>query len=257
MLAIDAWHKPLRAGGSSSVHVDLSFREGRLGGDNDDFPFTFRIKLKKALLTIKVESPLKIERKSVARGIPSDEAEYSRIRAVREEAKANASLKGRLSPAAIHLTASGELSSGHEVRQEDQVRVVQHIPRIIASPIPGGQQEYGWELSPGYDEELSGSPWEPVEHPRLSVRSPESSSAIDPIIKVIVTCRLEDIEITDLTPKQSGFTASVREAIFNEINMAAAIQQIKLTLREANLEVGKLDDRFADIILADALSVEE
>lgn len=79
VLRLDAWHKPLRTdGGTSSVYVELSFEEGRLGGDAD-LPFTFRVRLKRALLTIEVEEPLKIDRASIARPIPKSEVERKQL----------------------------------------------------------------------------------------------------------------------------------------------------------------------------------
>ncbi len=82
VLSIDAWHGPIRTDGDvSAVHVELSFQQGRMGGDDPGFPFTFNIALKRALLTVRLEPPLKLDRNSVARQIPSNQGEYTRIMA--------------------------------------------------------------------------------------------------------------------------------------------------------------------------------
>ncbi|WP_454280123.1 hypothetical protein [Sphingomonas sp. Marseille-Q8236] len=79
-LAIDAWHEPMRFDGQTfSVHVELSFKSGRIGGDDPNFPFTFNIALKRALLILKMEEPLVIDRRTVARSIPANTAEMTRI----------------------------------------------------------------------------------------------------------------------------------------------------------------------------------
>lgn len=53
VLSLDAWHDPFRCNGETSgVFVELSFHEGRLGGEESNIPFTFKIELKRALLTV-------------------------------------------------------------------------------------------------------------------------------------------------------------------------------------------------------------
>lgn len=258
VLAIDAWHQPLRTnGGTSSVHVELSFRNGRIGGDDPEFPFTFRIALKRALLTVKLEPPLKLDRNSVARSIPVDQGEHTKTLSLRDEAKANASFSGKVSPSSLHASISGGASVHAEASQQDQLRVVQSIPRIIATPRPMGSHEYAWELVPGHNETLEGQPWNPVAEPRLSVHSVNSLGAIAPSIKIFVSCDLHDIEITDLKLKKNGPLDILKEAAFNRVNVAVAVQHLKLTLKEMTLEVGQLDDRFSELIVADLLSTEQ
>jgi hypothetical protein len=199
---------------------------------------------------------LEIDRKSIARGVPADEADLSKTLAIREATKNNSEAKGRITPASMHLSATASTKAEKDVSKEDELRIVQRIPRILATPIPGGSAEYSWELVPGYQEALEGQPWDPVLSPRFSMKPLVSSSAIDPSIKVLVSCRLEDLDIDDLTPKKRGIGPALKEIIFNEINKAAAIQQIKHALKEAQLEFGALDDRFSRFLVADAVSVE-
>jgi hypothetical protein len=55
VLSLDAWHEPFRCDGETSgVFVELSFHEGRLGGDDAAMPVTFKIELKRALLTVRL-----------------------------------------------------------------------------------------------------------------------------------------------------------------------------------------------------------
>ncbi|WP_203308822.1 hypothetical protein [Sphingomonas beigongshangi] len=257
-LSIDAWHDPFRVDGSTSgVHVEISFSEGRLGGDDAEFPFTFKLALKRALLTIKVERPLSLERRSVARSKPTADAERTMILAYREAAKANLAAKGRITPATIHLAISGEAKAEEEVTSEERVKVVQTIPAIVVSPKPVDRQSYSWDMVPGHSETLQGQPWDPVDEPRLRVSVDGTIPKIDPVISIVVSCALEDIEISDLVPKRSTLNDKVRNVIYNDISEKAAIQYLKRILVNADLETGKLDDRFSDLIVADLLALPE
>ncbi|WP_342251386.1 hypothetical protein [Sphingomonas sp. OTU376] len=258
VLAIDAWHKPLRVdGGTSSVHVELSFHQGRLGGDNPDMPFTFRVRLKKALLTVSVEQPLEIDRESVARSIPPSSLEHTKILKLNEKAKQNASLLGKISPSALQIAAGASISSEVESTADEEYRFVRHIPNIIATPKPKGAREFSWELRPGQSETLEGEPWNPVEEPRLSVKSLLNQARLDPAIRVTVSCKFEDLEIDDLSLKGTGIIDIAKEALFNRMNEAAAIQQLKLTLRDAQLEFGDIDDKFSNLLIADMLASKQ
>lgn len=258
VLAIDAWHQPFRTnGGTSTVHVELSFRNGHIGGDDPDFPFTFRIALKRALLTIKLEPPLKLDRHSVARSNEKDRGEHTKTVSLRDEAKANASLSGKVTPATIHASISGGASSMLETSQQDKLHITRSVPKIIATPRPMGMHEYAWELLPGHDDILDGQPWNPVDDPRFAVQSLKAIGPLPPTVKVFVSCKLQDIDITDLRLKKTGPFDVIKEAAFHRLNTTVAIQHLKLTLKDMNLEVGHLDDRFSSLIIADILASEQ
>lgn len=258
VLSIDSWHEPFWIDGSTSaVHVELSFHEGRLGGDTDDFPFTFKINLKKALLTIRVERPLEIERSSVARSVPEAQVELTRLRMAREAAQAQVGVSANITPAALAFALRGEAKKATEISSQDELKMVQSLPETLVSPRPDGPQQYSWELEPTFRSALRGQPWDPVASPRLRVRFPGSHLKLDPCISVEIRCALEDIHISDLRPKKYGVGEDIKEMIFNRINEAAAIQHLKLTLRDADLEPSQLDNRFSEIILASVISVPE
>ena len=258
VLSIDAWHSPITYDGKKfSVHVELSFRNGRIGGDDPDFPFTFNIALKRALLTLELEQPLAIDRASVARHIPADQAELTKILAARDEAKTNVNFTGKITPASLALSLSGNADQTQSQSREDQIKVVQQIPRVIAQPHPIGEREYAWELSPGHGMLLEGQPWDPVEQPRLSARYiGQGRPAIEPALKAFVSCKLEDIEITDLKLKDQSISGILKEMAFNRVNEAAAIQQLKLTLREMELQTGSLGDIYSEMTIADVIVSE-
>jgi hypothetical protein len=258
VLSVDAWHQPFAVGGSSSaVHVELSFQEGRIGGADPDFPFTFRLNLKRALLTVKLEPPLEIERSSVARSVPSSEVELKRLRVAKEAALASLDGRATLSPLAIAIALKASAYNKREVGAEDHLRVVQNLPETLVSPRPGGSREYTWELEPTFRESLRGQPWNPVDAPRLRVKTSGGMPPLPPTIKVEVSCALCDLQISEIEPKDKSIGQSLRNIVYNDNNQAAAVQHIKLVLRDADLEPAVLDNRFSDVLLASILAIPE
>lgn len=256
VLSLDSWHDPIRTETGSAVHVEVSFQRGRLGGDDADFPFTFNIALRKALLTIDLESPLSIDRRTIARSIPPNQGELTQILDAQKKSKNNASLKGKLSPSSMHISASGGASFESGVSQEQKLKLVQQIPKTVAIPKPGGSQSYSWELFPGYEEYLSGQPWHPVDEPRFYTVSAKGKSKLSPSIKITMSCLLEDIIIDNLEMKDCRPLAIIKEMALNKVNNAAAVQYIKQCMKSMQLEAGALDDRFSKLIIADVISTE-
>jgi hypothetical protein len=259
VVAIDAWHKPIKVGkDAASVHVELTFKQGRIGGENTDFPFTFRICLKKAVLTVKVEHGLDVERASVARNIPQASVEHTKLRVARDQAltKLGAGIKLTPSRVAAEISVNGQASS--EQNNEEQLKLVQSLPQTLVTYEPAGRTEYRWSLVPVFDEELNGQPWHAISEPRLSVRQEAQGSKIEPVISVELSCALEDLEITDIEPKENPkLSDKIREFVFHDTNKAAAIQHLKLVLRDADLEPGQLDNRFSHLLIASVLALEE
>src|SRR6478672_4710428 len=115
VLSLDAWHEPFQCDGNTSgVFVELSFHEGRLGGEAG-IPFTFKVELRRALLTVRLEAPLEIDRRNVARSIPETDVELRRIKSAKAHAEASLSAKAKLSPRDMALALSGAASKGHSI----------------------------------------------------------------------------------------------------------------------------------------------
>jgi hypothetical protein len=257
-MSLDAWHDPFRLDGSTSgVYVEVSFKGGRVGGDSPEIPFTFKLSLKRALLTIQLESPLEIERRSVARSIPSTAAELSSILKTKERAEISLGGKAKISPASFHLALSGESKSTDEVSREDEIKVIQTLPQIIVSPRPVSSRSYSWHLESSYNPSLQGQPWHPADEPRFRIKAIDNIQKIFPTIKVVVSCALEDIIIEDIKLKSDGLGQSIKNIIFNNINEAAAIQHLKLVLKNSDLEPSAMDNRFSDLIIANVLAMSE
>jgi hypothetical protein len=257
-LSLDAWHDPFCVDGTTSaVYVELSFKEGRLGGDDSEFPFTFKLGLRKALLTVELESPLEIDRRSIARSVPEAAVELSRILSAKEIAERQIAGRAALSPAALHLAISGEAKKLSQVSRDDQMRIVQTVPEILVQPRPEDSRSYSWALEPSFSPTLKGQPWHPVDAPRIRMKSPALLAKIMPSVKVNVTCALEDVLISDILPKEDTLNGKIREIVYKDINVAAAVQHLKLVLRDADLEPGMFDNRFSNLIIASILAAPE
>lgn len=258
VLSLDAWHEPFQtSGGSSAVFVEVSFSEGRIGGDSLDLPFTFKINLKRALLTVRLESPLQIDRSTIARSVPEAQAELTRIRVAKDLAEASLVGKAKLSPASLVVALNGEAKAHASVTQEDQLKLVQAIPETMVTPRPEGSSAYTWHLEPSYRPFLRGQPWDPVISPRLRVKNPSKALKIDPAISVQLSCALEDLDISDIEPKEKGLNGALRNILHNDISEAAAVQHLKLMLRDADLEAGLMDNRFSNLLIASVLAIEQ
>src|SRR6185312_15472508 len=249
VLSLDAWHDPFQCDGNSSgVFVELSFHEGRLGGETS-IPFTFKVELRRALLTVRLEAPLEIDRHTVARSIPEADVELRRIKSAKAHAEASLSAKAKLSPRDMALALTGSFGKGRSLADEEVLSVVQALPENIVTPRPLGASAYSWEIEPTYRDVLKGQPWDPVGEPRLKIKSLASIPRIAPAITVEISCDLADVHISDLKLKDNSVGGRVAAAVFNDVNEAAAIQHLKHILSEADLEPSTLDNRFARIVL--------
>lgn len=258
VLSLDAWHDPLRVDGTTSaVYVELTFSEGRIGGNDSKIPFTFRLSLKRALLTINVEDSLSIDRASIARSIPSAQVELSKVLTAKQLAESSLVGKAKLSPAALHIALSGEAKRESAVSQEDQVRIVQTIPETIVTPKPNGNQSYSWDLQPSFNPTLQNQPWHPIDAPRLRIKPRGKLGKILPTVNVTVNCALEDIEISELKLKNDDLNSKIRNLVHKDVNEAAAIQHLKMTLAEADLEPSELDNRFSNLLIANVLALSQ
>lgn len=256
VISLDAWHEPFKIDQETyGVFAEVSFSEGRIGGDDPEIPFTFNVSLKKALLTIKLEQPLRIDKKTVARGIPSKQAEYTQVVRAKDEARRHVGISGKITPALIGAALQGDVSKSSEVSKETEIRVMQEIPEILVTARPEGNHAYSWELEPLLNERLKGQPWNPVEQARMRVILPDKFG-VSPAIRVEIRCALEDLSISGLKPKRPDFVEKYLNVPRPDINEAAAIQHLKKLLTMVELYPGAMDNRFNTVILADVIATE-
>lgn len=258
LLSIEAWRSPITSNSrEAKVHVELAFHQGRLGGDDYSLPFTFNVHLKRALLNIQVSSPLVINRDSIARGIPEASVELTKYKHVRKNITTNLSGEAKVSPAAFAAEISGGGKSVKDVTFEEEAKIIETVPPILIRPSPASSSsEYCWELEPSYLPFLEGQPWDPISAPRFSIKDAAGDGDEAPV-KVFVSCKLEDIDISQLELKDINLDARLAQIVYRDMNKAAATQYIKQALRFASLEPGRMDNRFASVLLADILALSE
>ena len=255
VISLDAWHDPfVIAQDTYGVYAEISFTEGRMGGDDPDIPFTFNVNLKKALLTIRLEEPLQIDRNTIARGVPNSSSEYTQVLRAKNEVKSHVGLKGRVTPALLSAALTGDVSKSNEVSKEEELRIAREIPEILVTARPEGPSGYSWELEPLLSNYLKGQPWNPSDIPRMRVKIP-ATTGINPTIRVEVRCALEDMEITSILPKSEEILERLKSLVAREINEAAAIQHLKKMLTDIDIIPGRMDNRFANILIADVLAL--
>lgn len=213
------------------------------------------MRLRKAVISIKVEPPLQIVKRSIARGVPDSEIELTRYRKIREGVASSFAAKGGVNVKRFWLAMTGSTKRESDVTFEEEAKVMEKVPPILVRPQPGGDQEYRWELEPSFLSTLEGQPWHAIDAPRLAVKSREK--VLDPIMKVRVTCKREDLVIDNFELKDDVIDAKLAQFVYRDMNTSAAIQYIRRVLETADLEPGALDNRFSSLILADVTVTPE
>ncbi len=259
VVSLDAWHGPIESNStSSSVSVEINFKEGRIGGGDEDFPFTFKLSLKRALLKLRLESPLKIDRTSIARNIPDAQVKHTELITARNQATAEVKAGGKINPALFTAALSGQVETSTEVSKQEEMSVVRTVPPILVSSEPRNQNEYCWTLEPTYLPYLMGQPWDPVNDPRLLAKYDYNKiGKIDPVIEATLTCAFEDIEIDDILPKDETLQKRVSNFWKGDTRMSAAKQHLKTVLQNYDLEPGSMDNRFASLLVASVIATTE
>lgn len=254
VVSLDAWHSPFQPYKNSiELRVEITFKEGRIGGDDADFPFTFKLSLKKATLIVSLEEPLAIDRGSIARNIPGAQIEYTKIRSVKDRLTASLNAEGSISLAKFSAAFSTETRNNKEIEDEQRLKIVETVPPILVSSEPRSSNQYAWTLEPSYLPNLIGQPWDPIAAPRLLARYPPGKiGKIPPGIRAEITCATEDLRIYDIVPKKDRLFPTTWNT-----RMAAAQQHLRHVLHEMNLEPGKMDNRFSMLMLASALAASE
>lgn len=256
IMSIDAWHDPIVYNSNSAgVYVDMTFEEGRIGGDRGEIPFTFKLNLKRALVTVEVGKSLKFDRRRVARTVPESNVEHTRLRGAREIAESEISSSGSVDLAALAVAISGGAKKRDEISREDEIRLVQTLPETLVTPKSGGISGYSWILEPTFRDFLRGQPWDPFEEPRLFVDNIDKDLN-EHHISVGVHCAFEDLDISDIQPKASMASRDQEELLFHDVNKKSAEHFLKLLLTEAHLLPGRLDNRFRNVVIASVIALE-
>ena len=254
---LDAWHSPVNTEGNTKVHVELSFGIGRIGGDDSELDFTFRVRLRKAVLSVRLSPPLKAIRSGVARSVPEAQITHTRVRQAKDTINKEGKADVALTPSRLAATLSGSISNAQSKEFVDHLQLVQQLPHILVATVPTDDAGYAWSLEPTFSPHLDGQPWDPINAPRLVVRDYPTSPRIEPVIEARLTCLKEDLVIDDIQIKNAPIREAIANVIASDLKMKAAEQYIRRVLTEINLEPSAMDNRFSKLILASAIAAVE
>jgi hypothetical protein len=256
VVSLDAWHDHVTRARQSVVFVELAFREGRLGGDRNDFPLTFALSLKRAELAIYVDAPLEIVRKSIARHIPDVDIKRTATASISRSSKARSSGAIDLKTTSLSATAGLAAEISADSGQSSKLEVSEQPRAILVAGDPVAANGYRWSLAPSYLAHLVGQPWHPVDEPRLSVRAP-AGHAEQSGVRVELTCRMEDMVVSNLEPKEPSLAERVRHLLDNDRRRKIAEHHIKHIIRSANIGADQIDNRFSRLILRSIAAASE
>lgn len=247
-ISLDSWRTKFEGeSGVADLHLDVLFREGRIGGDTH--PVSFRLNLKRAEIRILTDAagilqflPASVKRADIVA------TEHT----IQDEHKTSADVNAKMSLSPTALEASVGAGSGgshsHTATSTTKKTVgpVQFRHRRI-------DEGYAFDVTPASGRTLDGQPWGALETV-LKIRDrnhPRKGDPPEPRIEI--RCKREDLSISDVRFKGE------QESFFNFLSQAkqrAVEAYIRDQMTSMGVDVGDLQQPFADILLADIGTAE-
>ena len=252
VISIEAWHSAFCTENcSASIHVDLSFLQAKMGQDSTS-PVRFEVSSRRAKLAFVIpeNEPLAVIQRSVARESPM---KGSITTSSTTSVDTGVSAAGRLSLSAspsggVETSANFDISDKSVATVNVSGEVSQFAVRQYNS-----DGRHSWEISPITGQKLAGKVWNPVQEPRLSVKHTAPKSKIDPVCRVQVSCKKDDIVIDKIEIKKG---VSLKDR-FKSNREAAASAFLRKILSQHGLEYGDFDEKFSDVMMADVAVQKE
>lgn len=254
-ISLDVWRTEYSEDkAEAELHIDVGFFEGRLGGDSiEDSPVRFRLSLKRAEVHVLRDTSraVRILASSLAR-LPVAKSQ------MKTTSTSSTGLKGQAGAAINEKSASVAMSGKviassqitKKIERKEDVGEMQVTHRKL--PGDGG---YVFIIEPLNNSALWGSPWDASE-PRMKFRDTKSSRkrGEPPEISIQIRCKREDLHIEDVQFKDPSF---MKGDFISRNKMIAVEQYIKSEILKMGFACGDLSEPFAELILGDAVSVEE
>lgn len=251
IVSVDAWRTSFDEDGRASVHVDLSFLTGHVGGE-DHFAVTFTVSLKRAVVKIIIPETENI---AVIQSSVDREPTLEGIKKVIKESQighaGSAAVDARFR-APLSVTARGEAEITTAGSKKTKTEYNSKISEFQIRQLVDGAKNYGWEITSSENGVLDGKVWDPVRRLRLSVKK-IAESKIEPSMQVCVYCRMGDISIDNI--KIKGKTAFSNR--FTPNRAAAAKAVIRQKLLENGLTSPEGDNELVEVKIADCLVYPE
>lgn len=224
IISIDAWRAAFDENGKATVHVDLSFRPGLIGAEQD-YEVTFTLSLRRALLKVVIPATENI---AVVQSSVDREPTLEGVRRVIKESQVGRSGAAGISAQLKHqpaLAANIDVKANKSSGTATSTEFTTKISEFQIQQIVDAAHNYGWEITPVNGGGLSGKVWDPVKRPRLTVKK-VSESKIDPGFQVHVCCRKGDLLIDEVKLKSGKPFLDHLKA--NRIAAAKAVIRSKL-----------------------------
>ena len=255
ILSLDGWLMPGEEAGHHSLHADVVFSEGRLGGEEDS-EVRFKLALKRAELVVILSNtePADILKPSVSRDGPAIEGKRTTDSSSEVSAGMSGGFELGASPAGVSGSAKVAAQGSAERKAKDHTTTVEKLGPIAVKHTQTADGDHRWEMTPGVRKLLDGRPWDAAAKPRFTVidlRQPGSTS-LPVVVHLEIRCLREDLHISDISPKSKPTLKSFVESRFKDQKLFAAEAYILQKLTKSGLDVSDISEDYCRISLASA-----
>jgi hypothetical protein len=253
VLSVDGWFMKTEKEDELSLHADVVFGQGRIGGENAS-PVRFKLAIKRANLVIVLMAtePMSILKETVSRDGPSIEGKRTTEEATGSKnlVAGSASLKSEGGSVKPFVSGSLESNIGHENRE--QLIATEKVLGISVKQTINATGDYKWELLPGIGAILNGRPWDAAKIPRMILKDhrTQNNKQLPVTVRLEVSCLREDLEITEIQLKSKKNFADFLASPFKENKLVAAEAYIRNNIIENGLGDIDISEPFAAMTLA-------
>ena len=254
-ISLDVWRTEFSGDkAEADLHIEVGFFKGRLGGaEIKDSPVRFRLSLKRAEVHVlrDTSKAIRIPASSLAR-LPLTKSQMKTTSTSSTDMKGQAGAS--VSEKSAGVSASGEVIAKSQITKKIEREEDVGEMHVTHRKLPG-DGGYVFLIEPLNSSTLKGSPWE-ADDPRMKIRDTKSSRkrGDPPEVSVQLRCKREDLHIEDVQIKDP----SIMNGDFLSRNKTIAVEQyIKSEILKMGFACGDLSEPFAELILGDAVSVEE
>lgn len=262
LVSVDAWHMKFCEGvETADLHVEVSFGDARLGGDNKA-PVQFTVKVMRATVAVILPSSgaLRVERSSIAREeLPELEISNTKARKTKGSAKADFSLNPTKFMASLAGAGSIESDTQSTVKSDGTVRgaLVRHYRNDDGHEC--------WDVTPAIAKHLLNRIWDGAADPRFSMKDKRSATQkakdeanqMDPVVSVQIRCKREDLLIENIKVTDPEKEKELGGRRNQDKRLIAAESHIRDLLMMETLGAPNLKSDYVEMVLADIIAEAE
>lgn len=256
----NAWFDPVPGKGAPRYrfHMDVSFREERLGGEESD-PVRFRVALLRCEVAVVLpsgETSIVIDPRSIASDRPGTTVSHSYERT--NERATKASVDAKIGPSGVSANAKGSASAN--VSSKNRVTTQGETGLLLGQRSQTEDGSLSWIITRADGSGiLDHVVWDAKTEPRfdivdkrdVSVREREKSNQLHPTLRVEIHCRSEDLQIKDIELTDPNERRLITSWSGDKKRRKAAEAYIKRELLQEGLRVGNIEDPYGRLIVGD------